>query len=334
MKSSEIASRVDGELKGDPDLEIDSIASIDSVSSNRLSFLTTIDPEFDLSLIPEDACLLVPLDFPSEHDFTEIRVEDPKLSFAKAASLLIQEARPTGIHDSASIAQSAQVNAAFVGANVSIGENSRIGSGAIIHPGVTIGEDVSVGEDCRLFANVSVYDHSEIGSGCVLHAGAVIGAPGFGYVREKDELIGFPQIGRVVLGERVEIGANTCIDRGALGDTVIGSDTKIDNLVQVAHNVQIGERVIIAAHVGISGSVVIEDDVVIGGQVGIADHVTVKKGAVLGARSAVFPGKIVRAGIWAGTPIQSIEKYKEQNAHIRSLARLKEEIKELRKKLK
>jgi len=184
-----------------------------------------------------------------------------------------------------------------------------------------------------LHPNVFVEDGCTIGDNVILHAGVVIGADGFGYVRDADEYIRFPQIGTVVIEDNVEIGANSCIDRGALGETRIGEGTKIDNLVQIAHNVQIGKRVVIAAQTGISGSTVIEDDCVIGGQVGMGDHARVLKGAVIGSQAGVLPGKIVRPGIWWGTPVQPLDEYKRQNAHLKSLGRLRSIVKDLEKRL-
>ena len=156
---------------------------------------------------------------------------------------------------------------------------------------------------------------------------------GFGYVGDAERYVKFPQIGTVVIEDEVEIGANSCIDRGALGETRIGKGTKIDNLVQIAHNVQIGKRVVIAAQTGISGSTVIEDDCVIGGQVGMGDHARVLSGAIIGSQAGVLPGKIVRAGVWWGTPVQPLDEYKRQNAHVKGIARLKDEVKELKKQI-
>ncbi|MEP6787216.1 MAG: UDP-3-O-(3-hydroxymyristoyl)glucosamine N-acyltransferase, partial [Acidobacteriota bacterium] len=170
---------------------------------------------------------------------------------------------------------------------------------------------------------------------CVIHAGTIIGADGFGYVRDENGVYHkFPQIGTVVIEDNVEIGANSCIDRGALGETRIGEGTKIDNLVQIAHNVQIGKRVIIAAQTGISGSTVIEDDCVIGGQVGMGDHARIQSGAIIGSQAGVLPGKIVRPGIWWGTPVQPLDEYKRQNALLKGIGRLKEEVRDLRARLR
>jgi UDP-3-O-[3-hydroxymyristoyl] glucosamine N-acyltransferase len=161
----------------------------------------------------------------------------------------------------------------------------------------------------------------------------VIGADGFGYVRGDTSYHKFPQQGTVIIEEDVELGAHTCVDRAALGQTRIGRGTKIDNLVHVGHNCDIGERVIIAAQTGISGSVTIEDDVVIGGQVGFGDHIRVMSGAVIGSKAGVLPGKIVRPGVWWGIPIQPLDEYKRLNAHVGRLPQMREEIKELRRRL-
>ena len=195
-----------------------------------------------------------------------------------------------------------------------------------MRPGVKIGDRVSVGIDCTFHPNVVVEDDCSIGDRVVLKAAAVIGSKGFGFVRDGDELVPFPQVGTVRIEDDVEIGANSCVDRGALGTTVIGEGTKIDNLVQVAHNVTIGRRVVVASLTGVSGSVRIGDDCVVGGQVGFADHTEIEAGAVIGAKSAVFPGKKVKQGVWAGIPVLPLADYKRLNAHIRALPRLREEV--------
>jgi UDP-3-O-[3-hydroxymyristoyl] glucosamine N-acyltransferase len=226
---------------------------------------------------------------------------------------------------------SAQVRAAGIGAFVSVGENSIIEVGCRIHDGARIGQNVRIGIGTVVYPNCVIYDNVTIGRNCVFHGGVVIGAAGFGYVKdEAGEYNQFPQVGKVVIGDFVEMGANTCIDRGALGETTIGDGTKIDNLVQVGHNVQIGKRVVIAAQTGISGSTVIEDDCVIGGQVGFGDHVRVQSGAVIGSQAGILPGKIVRPGVWWGTPIQPLENFKRQNALVKGIGRMKEELRQLK----
>ena len=186
-----------------------------------------------------------------------------------------------------------------------------------------------------LHPNVVLYDGVTIGERVVLHACVVVGADGFGYVRDEAGVYHkFPQVGTVVIEDDVEIGANTCVDRAALGTTRVGRGTKIDNLVQVGHNVEIGERVVIAAQTGISGSTVIESDAVIGGQVGFGDHARVMSGAVIGSQAGVLPGKIVRPGVWWGTPIQPLEEYKRLNALWTRLPRMREEIEELKRQVR
>jgi UDP-3-O-[3-hydroxymyristoyl] glucosamine N-acyltransferase len=167
----------------------------------------------------------------------------------------------------------------------------------------------------------------------ILHAGVVIGADGFGYVRSETGYHKFPQMGTVVIEDDVEIGANSCVDRGALGETRIGRGTKLDNLVQVGHNVQIGARVVIASQTGISGSTVIEDDAIIGGQVGMGDHARVQSGAIIGSKAGILPGKIVRPGVWWGVPVQPLADYKRLNAHLGRLPQMRDEIKALRQQV-
>jgi UDP-3-O-[3-hydroxymyristoyl] glucosamine N-acyltransferase len=232
------------------------------------------------------------------------------------------------------VPENSDVRAEFIGAFVTIGENSSIGEGSQIYDGVRIGDNVSIGANSILHPNCVIYDNVSIGNDCVIHAGTVIGADGFGFVRDgADGYIKFPQIGTVEIADEVEIGANSCIDRGALGATRIGKGSKLDNLVQIAHNVEIGERVVIAAQTGISGSTVIEDDCVIGGQVGFGDHARVLTGAIIGSKAGILPGKIVRAGVWWGVPVQPLDEYKRQNAHVKSLPRMREEIKEIKKQI-
>jgi len=336
MKLREIAELVGGELIGDGDIEITSVADISKAQPGQLAFYEK-DGELPATAA---SCILVrvtPLGVPggnasvneraSDHPATDqqkparskdielIIVASPKLAFAKAAAVIHPPERGTGHHGSAVIADTAS-----------------IGSGTQIHAGARIADNVTIGENCIIHPNVVIYDYVEIGRNVILHAGVVIGADGFGYVQDENKnYIKFPQIGTVVIEDNVEIGANTCIDRGALGETRIGEGTKIDNLVQVGHNVSIGKRCVIAAQTGISGSVTIEDDCVIGGQVGFGDHVTVKSGAVIGSQAGVLPGKIVRPGIWWGTPIQPLDEYKRQNAMVKGLERLRNDVKELKK---
>ena len=334
MKAREIAELVGGDLRGEGDLEISSVADIATAQSGQIAFVEkdTNDARGQAS------CVLVPFDTDlSAAQFpTLIGVKNPKLAFAKVAAVLHPRKRRTAeLHSSAVISDSARLAAdIFVGAFVCIGDAAAIGEGTQVGAGAKIGDRVTVGRHCVIHPDVSIEDGCTLGNNVVIHAGVVIGADGFGYVRDSDgEYFQFPQIGTVVIEDNVEIGANTCVDRGALGETRIGAGTKIDNLVQIGHNVQIGKRCVIAAQTGISGSTVIEDDCVIGGQVGFGDHAHVKSGAIIGSQAGVLPGKIVRPGVWWGTPIQPLDEYKRQNAHVKGLERLKTEVKDLKRRM-
>ena len=331
MTTREIAELLDGKLIGNGDLEITSVAAIDSACARSISFLDRPDADITTNA----SAVIVPLDHSSPISAEIIKVHDPKLAFARVAAILHPSKRnDAGVHTSTVIAETAVIgDEVSIGPFVTIGNNSAIGGGTQILAGAHIGDDVTIGNGCIVHSNVTIEDGCIVGDNVVLHAGVVIGADGFGYVRDKDEYVKFPQIGTVVIEDDVEIGANSCIDRGALGETRIGKGSKIDNLVQIAHNVQIGERVIIAAQTGISGSTVIEDDCVIGGQVGMGDHARVLKGAIIGSQAGVLPGKIVREGVWWGTPVQPLDEYKRQNAHVKGLERLKAQLKELRSRV-
>jgi len=238
------------------------------------------------------------------------------------------------IHPTAVIAETADVALTVrIGPFVVIGDHTTIGAGTRVEAGVVIGDNVSIGSDCVIHPGVTLYDNVTIGNRVLLHAGVCIGADGFGYVRDDMGYHKFPQIGTVVIEDDVELGAHTCVDRAALGRTRIGRGTKIDNLVQVGHNVDIGERVVIASQTGISGSVVIEDDCVIGGQVGFGDHIRVQRGTVIGSKAGILPGKIVRPGVYWGVPIVPLDEYKRRNAHLGRLPEMRAEIKELRRRL-
>jgi UDP-3-O-[3-hydroxymyristoyl] glucosamine N-acyltransferase len=336
---SELAPLVDGELIGS-DTEVDSVADLENAANRQITFVEKPNDEkfSELILKTKASCLIVPLDTEIKTTISLLKVKNPKLAFAQVAEVLhpVKQRAPE-IHSSAVIAESAKIGKdVFIGAFVCVGENSEIGDSTQLRAGAKVGDNVRVGKNCMLDPNVFIEDNCRLGDNVILHSGVVIGTDGFGFVRDSaagGRYVKFPQIGTVVIEDDVEIGAGSCIDRGALGETRIGRGTKIDNLVQIAHNVRIGERVVIAAQTGISGSTVIESDAVIGGQVGMGDHARVLSGAVIGSQAGVLPGKIVRAGVWWGTPVQPLEDYKRQNAHVKGLGRLKEEVKELKKKL-
>ncbi|HEY6245431.1 MAG TPA: UDP-3-O-(3-hydroxymyristoyl)glucosamine N-acyltransferase [Pyrinomonadaceae bacterium] len=325
-----LAQLVDGRVIGDGDILIHRIANLDSANENEIAY---VDGEkfFEAAQASKASCLIVRREHPDFTGHTLIEVENPKLAFSLiAATLHPAKRREPFIHSTASIADSADVAlTAYLGPGVCVGNYSRVGAGTRIEAGVVIGDNVVIGADCVIHPNVVLYDGVTIGDNVILHAAVCIGADGFGYVRDRMGYHKFPQIGTVVIEDDVELGAHSCIDRAALGRTRIGRGTKIDNMVHVGHNCDIGERVVIAAQTGISGSVVIEDDAVIGGQVGFGDHTRVQSGAVIGSKAGILPGKIVRPGVWWGIPVQPLAEYKKMNAHLGRLPQMRDEIKEL-----
>lgn len=263
---------------------------------------------------------------------TVLEVHEPKLAFAKAAALLTKEQAPhPGVDPTAILAPTASVAAnAFIGPYVVIEDEVTVGDGAIIEAFCFLGRGARVGEDCRLHPRVTVYAGVKLGDRVEVHSGAVIGADGFGYVFGEGRQWKFPQAGGVEIGDDVEIGANTAIDRGSLETTQIGNGVKIDNLVQVAHNVRIGEHSVVAAQTGISGSSTLGRNVVVGGQVGIADHCTLEDGAIAGAQAGIPTGKTIRGGqvVW-GTPARSLERFKRQYVWFARLPELAERVRQL-----
>ena len=256
----------------------------------------------------------------------------PKFAFAKAAAWLAQASAPqAGVHATAVVATAAKIAATVsIGPYVVVEQGAEIGAGTMIEAFCFVGRDSRIGENCRLHPRVTLYAGAELGDRVEVHAGAVIGSDGFGYVFGEGHHVKFPQIGGVRIADDAEIGANTTVDRGSLDDTCIGRDVKIDNLVQIAHNVRIGEHSVIAAQTGISGSSALGRGVIVGGQVGIADHCDIQKGAILGAQAGIPTGKTIHAGqtVW-GTPARPLRKFKEQYAWFARLTELAERVRRL-----
>jgi UDP-3-O-[3-hydroxymyristoyl] glucosamine N-acyltransferase len=246
---------------------------------------------------------------------TVLRSASPKLAFAKAAAVLLERAPiATGVHATAIIAPLAQIaEGASIGPYAVIGEDAHIGEGTQIGPHTVIGAGCWIGKNCRIHARVTLYRGVRMGDRVEIHSGAVIGADGFGYAFGEGRYTKFPQVGLVEIGDDVEIGANTTIDRGSLGDTRIASGVKLDNLVHVGHNCEIGQHSVIAAQAGLSGSCVFGKNVVVGGQAGFGERCELEDGAIIGGQAGVLGGKIIHGGetVW-GTPARSLEKFKEQ----------------------
>jgi UDP-3-O-[3-hydroxymyristoyl] glucosamine N-acyltransferase len=334
VRVSEIAGQIEAAWEGEGDMEITGVAPLDSAGASDLAFAAG-RKAVAAAESSGAGCLLVSVDFPAGR--TLIRVSDPRAACARAIGLLYPALDVVpGIHASAVIAEDARVAAdASIGPYVSIGRGSEIGRLARIGAGCSVGPGARIGDDCVLYANVTVYGSVSIGNRVVLHSGCVLGADGFGFVLTGGRYEKFPQIGRVEIGDDVEIGANSCVDRAALGVTRIGEGTKIDNMVHVGHNCEIGKHVVIAAQTGLSGGVVVGDHAVIGGQVGIGDKARIESGAVLGSGAGVLTSKIVRRGqvMW-GTPARPLREYLEQLANLGRLGELRAEVVEMERRLR
>ena len=325
--SGEIAQFVGAELEGDSSLELSGVASPERAGVGDLIY---VDSPRHAGRAQASAALVVVapagVAVPGK---VVLAARDPKLAFAKAAAWILKEPeRNAVIHPTVIVSPSAQV-----GRNVSIGpyavieDDAKIGADSTIGAFCFLGRGASLGPDCRLHPRVTLYSGVRLGSRVEVHSGVVIGSDGFGYVFGEGRQWKFPQAGGVEIGDDVEIGANTAIDRGSLETTRIADGVKIDNLVQIAHNVQIGEHSVVAAQTGVSGSSVIGKRVVVAGQVGIADHCHVDDGAVVGAQAGIPTGKTIRKGqtVW-GTPARPLDRFKHQYAAFSRLPELAERV--------
>ncbi|MBI1940996.1 MAG: UDP-3-O-(3-hydroxymyristoyl)glucosamine N-acyltransferase [Acidobacteria bacterium] len=330
MKVSEIAQLLAAEVQGDATREIRGVAALDSAGPEDLTFA-----EGERALVraanSRAGCILVAAGVTLAGQ-TTLAVSHPKLAFIHAAQLL-RPAAPAlaGIHPTAVIAADARLAPdVSVGPYVVVERQVTVGAGTSLGAGVFLGRGAQVGAECTLYPRVTLYPGAKIGNRVILHAGVVIGGDGFGYVFAEGRHHKFPQFGQVILEDDVEIGCNTTVDRGSLGTTIIGEGTKIDNLVQVAHNVKIGRHSVIAAQTGISGSVEIGEYVVLGGQVGVADHVRIEDYVVAGAQAGIPTGKVIRKGttVW-GTPARPLAEFKKMYAHMSNLPRLARKVKDL-----
>ncbi len=330
----EVADQIGAQLEGDAAANIAGVASPESAGPEDLIY---VDSARNLERAAESRarCVLLPPGLQLAGRIV-LRSAQPKLAFAKAAAWLLPP-KPivTGVHPSAIVAPTARLgDSVAVGPLAVIEDDVEIGGGTQIGAQCFIGHGASIGERCRLYPRVTLYAGARLGKNVIVHSGAVIGGDGFGYVFGEGLHWKFPQIGKVEIGDDVEIGSNTTIDRGALDATRIGVGTKIDNLVQVAHNVQIGEHSIIAAQTGISGSSRIGNGVLIGGQVGIADGCHIRDGAVVGAQAGIPSGKTIpaRETVW-GTPARPLVKFKEQFAWFARLPEIGERLKKLEQRI-
>lgn len=332
--AKELAEAIGAILEGDGALEVSGVAAPERAGSHDLIYVESA--KHAVRATASAALCVVAGEGLRLSDKTILRTTLPKVAFARAAALLLE--RPpiaVGIHPTAIVAPLAHVaEGASIGPYAVIKEDTHIGAGTQIGAHCVIGAGCWIGEGCRIHPHVTLYNCVRIGHRVEIHSGAVIGADGFGYAFGEGKYWKFPQTGIVEIGDDVEIGANTTIDRGSLDDTRIGEGVKLDNLVHVGHNCQIGPRTVIAAQVGFSGSCVVGKNVVIGGQAGFGEHCELKDGAVIGGQSGVLGGKIIRGGdpVW-GTPARSLAKFKEQFGWYSRLPELAKRIKDIEAKV-
>ncbi len=301
MKLRELADLIGGTISGNPEIEITGVSGIKEAKQGDITFLADKKNLGDMFVSHASAVIV-------KEEIKELTIgmlvaDNPYFTFARALEVFyIKPRKPSGISDKAIIGKNV-----ILGDDVSIhpiayiGNNVILGARVTIYPGVCIREGVSIGDDSLIHPNVTIEENVQIGKKVIIHSGTVIGCDGFGYVLEKGKHYKIPQVGRVIIEDEVEIGANVTIDRATVGDTVIGSGTKIDNLVQIGHNVKIGQNCIIVSQVGISGSVEIGDGVILAGQVGVRDHVKIGSGAKVGAQSGIG-NDIPERQIYSGSP--------------------------------
>ncbi|MBC9910393.1 UDP-3-O-(3-hydroxymyristoyl)glucosamine N-acyltransferase [Chitinophaga varians] len=334
----QLATMLDGTLEGNPDVKVSNIAKIEEAGEGMLSFIA--NPKYEEFIYTTKASILIvneSLVIERPIHSTLIRVKDAYSSFA----LLLEKYRyltgnKSGIQQPSHIPQSVKMGQnVFVGAFAYLGENVVLGNNVKIYPGVYLGENVVVNDDAVLYPGVKVYDNCIVGSRAILHAGCVIGGDGFGFAPQPDgSYKKVPQIGNVVIYDDVEIGANTTIDRATMGSTIIRQGVKLDNLIQVAHNVDIGINTVIAAQTGVSGSTKIGQNCVIGGQVGMVGHIHIADGTKINAQSGLSKSITVPNSSLTGSPAYDYKSSLKSQAIFRNLPDLEKRVKELEEMVK
>ena len=338
--SEQLAGLLEGKLEGNPEVLLNDLSQIETGKPGSVCFLSDLKyAEYLYST--QASAALVSFEFVPEKELpktlTLIRVENPRLSVGKILEVYHQYKNShTGIHPTATIEESATVgNDVFIGANVYVGNDTIIGDNCRLKAGVSIGNNVSIGNSTQLHFNVTIEDDSVIGSNVVIQPGAVIGSEGFGFQpNSENNYQKLYHIGNVILEDYVEIGANTTIDRGTIGSTVIKKGVKLDNLIQVGHNVVIGENTVAAAQTGIAGSTIIGKNCMFGGQVGFAGHMTIADGVKLAAKSGVAKSIKQENSVHQGAPCFPVMDYRKSYVYFQKLPKLANEISDLKKEIK
>jgi UDP-3-O-[3-hydroxymyristoyl] glucosamine N-acyltransferase len=329
MKSysiSELAKHISAKVIGDDQFIIKKLAPISDAQSGDLTFLSDSAYRRYLSETKASVVILKEVDA-KDCPCTALIVENPEYAFALIASLFQTQKKPTsGVHSTAIISKTAQINSsASVGAYCVVGDDVVIGKNTIIHSGTIIHDGVVIGSDCEIHSHVTLHHQITLGNHVVLHSGVVIGADGFGLAQHKGAWEKIPQLGSVIIGDHVEIGANSCVDRGALNNTVIENGVKIDNLVMVAHNVRIGAHTVIAGCSSVAGSTTIGDHCIIGGAVTIGGHITISRGAIF-TGCAMVTNSVKEPGIYSsGTGLFPNKSWRKVVAQLRRLGKNKDE---------
>lgn len=331
MKLRELVSLIHGEITGDENIEITGVSGIREAKEGDITFLAAKKYLKDLSG-SRASCVMVkePL---ADIPIPQVTVPNPQLAFAKLLEhFYVKPRESAGISADAHVSRTAEIaEGVSVCPFCYISSGVSVGKGTVVYPHVFIGEDSAIGEDCILYPNVTVREKIRIGDRVIIHSGAVIGSDGFGYVFENGIHHKIPQVGGVIVGDDVEIGANVTIDRATTGNTLIGSGTKIDNLVQIAHNVKIGRNALIVSQVGIAGSSEIGDYVTLAGQVGVADHTIIESETIFGAQSGAM-GKVAK-GIYSGSPGIPHRDWLKAQAVFAKLPGLQKKVRELEAKM-
>ncbi len=340
FSAGQLAGLLEGNLEGNPEVMLNDLSQIEKGKAGSVCFLS--DMKFaDFLYSTEASAAIVAHDFTPEKALPStlslIRVENPRLSVGKILEVYHQyKNSKTGVHATAVIEESATVgNDVFIGANVYIGENTVIGDNCRLKAGTTIGSNVKIGDNTHVHFNVTIEDDTVIGKNCVFQPGAVIGSEGFGFQpNSENNYQKLYHIGNVVIEDHVEIGSNTTIDRGTIGSTIIRKGVKLDNLIQVGHNVEIGENTVAAAQTGMAGSTIIGKDCMFGGQVGFAGHMTIADGVKLAAKTGVAKSIKKEGDIQQGAPSMPIMDYKKSYVYFTKLPKLATEINDLKKEIK
>src|SRR5450759_4561025 len=332
-----IAGFLQGEIEGNPEIKVNTVAKIEEGFAGALSFLA--NPKYEKYIYTtKSSVVLVNKSFvpSSPIEATLIKVENAYDAFATLLRL-VDQSRPKkkGIHSTAIIEKSSKIgNDVYIGPYAYIGENCIIGDGCSVYPHVYVGDNTKLGKNCTINPGVKIYHDCVIGEGCIIHAGTVIGSDGFGFAPQSEsEFMKIPQLGNVILEDHVEIGANVTIDRATMGSTIIRKGVKLDNLIQIGHNVEVGENTVMAAQTGIAGSTKVGKNCMFGGQVGIAGHNKIANGTKIGAQAGILGDIKEENTVIIGTPAIDLKQFLKSSVIFKKLPELKIKVDTLEKEI-